>query len=71
MNNTDEAIYRILILLTPVLLSILAFVGALSVNWLVKINNSLQEMKVIIAQISQKHDDLKERVDSMEEKIYR
>ena len=71
MNNTDEAIYRILILLTPILLSILAFVGALSVNWLVKINNSLQEMKVIIAQISQKHDDLKERVDSMEEKIYR
>lgn len=70
MQQFDPVMYKLLLVITPILLAILAFVGALAVNWLVKINNSLQELKLTIATVSQKHEDLKERVDRLEEKIY-
>ncbi len=52
-----------------ILLAILAFVGVLAVNQLMKMASDLGEIKVIIGKIDTKHEELEKRVNRIEEKI--
>lgn len=69
MIQSDQAIYTLLLWTMPALLAILGFVGALAVNQLMKLSDSVNEIKITIGQIAIKHDDLKERVDKLEGKL--
>ena len=53
-----------------ILLSILAFVGIIAVNTLIKMGTDINEIKNKLIEVVTKHDDLKERVDRIEEKIF-
>ena len=53
-----------------ILLGVLGFIGALSVKQLMSIAKSVNEIKVEIKGLSTSHDDLKERVTKIEEKVY-
>lgn len=69
MNPIDETIYRILLYLIPILLGMLAFIGALMVKQLMKLSDSVGEIKVTISAIAAKHDNLEKRVDKLENNI--
>lgn len=62
----DSTVYKILLGALPILLSILAFIGALAVNSLIKLANDVNEIKISIGKISEKHDGLEKRVDKVE-----
>lgn len=70
MEATDQTIYRLLLWAVPVLLSIIGFIGALMVSQLMKLSKSVNDIKVIIASLDSKHDDLKERVNKLENKVF-
>lgn len=62
---------------TNILLCIVGFIGALSVKQLLKMNTSLNEINVSIASmilnhdhLNEKHDELKERVKKVENKVF-
>lgn len=65
----DATIYQILIWTLPVLLGILAFIGTLAVKALVALANDVNEIKVTIATILQRHDGLEKRVDHIDERM--
>lgn len=69
MTPTDSTIYTILLWAMPILLAILGFVGALAVNQLMKLSDSVNQIQITIGKIATAHDDLKERVDKLEEKV--
>ena len=50
----------------PVLLGLLSFIGAMVVRSLVKLSNDVNDIKVLIAKIDTKHDDLARRVEKIE-----
>ena len=53
-----------------ILMAVLSFVGMLAVNALIKMGKDISEIKLNLIQLITKHDDLKERVDRIEEKIF-
>jgi len=65
----DATIYKILVYSLPLLLSVLAFIGGLAVKSLVKLANDVNDIKVTIGKISERHDSLEKRVDKLEESI--
>lgn len=67
--NFDLIIYKLLLWVVPILLTILAFIGALAVNALVKMGNDIGEIKITIKEISIKHEGLEFRVSQLEEKL--
>lgn len=69
MTSTDHTIYTILLWSMPILLTILGFVGALAVNQLMKLSDSVNQIQITIGKIATAHDDLKDRVDKLEEKV--
>ena len=48
------------------LLAILAFVGAIAVNQLMHMAKDLNDIKVIMARLDTKHDELEKRVHRLE-----
>lgn len=70
MSDVDQTIYKLLLYLIPVLLGILGFIGALMVKQLMKLSDSVNEIRITICEIATKHDDLEKRVDKCEEKIF-
>ena len=64
----DITIYKILLWALPVLLAILAFIGALGVKFLITLATDVNEIKVGIGKMSVEHSGLEKRVDSLEEK---
>lgn len=65
------------IMFTNILLSIVGFIGGLSVVQLLKMNASLNEINISIASmilnyehLNEKHDELKERVKKVENKVF-
>ena len=69
MSDKQKILYEILIFGIPILLSILAFIGALAVNALIKMGKDLTAIKVTIERISTKHDGLEKRVDVVEKNV--
>ena len=53
-----------------ILLGILAFVGVIAVNTLIKMGKDINEIKIKLIEVVTKHDDLKDRVDRIEEKVF-
>lgn len=70
MTQIDQTIYQLLLCLIPMLLAILGFIGALMVKQLMKLSDSVNEIKITISKIGTKHDDLEKRVDKLEEKTF-
>lgn len=70
MSTQQEQFYNLMIVGIPILLSILAFIGALAVNALIKMGKDINEIKVTVKEVMVKHDDLKDRVSRLEEKIF-
>lgn len=62
----NETIYTLLLWALPVLLGILAFIGSLAVNSLIKMSNDLNDIKVMLKGISVRHDELEKRVCKLE-----
>lgn len=52
-----------------ILLSALAFIGALGVNALIKMARDINEIKVTVEKQSAKHEALEERMDKVEHKL--
>ena len=48
------------------LLGVLAFVGALGVNALIKMARDINEIKVMVMHVDTKHDELEKRVKNLE-----
>ena len=53
-----------------ILLAIIGFMAALSVKQLISIAKSVNDIKVEIGKLATSHDDLKERVVKIEDKVY-
>lgn len=65
----NEATVQILLFVTPILMAVLAFIGALGVNALMKMGSDLNAIKVEIQKITSEHDGLEKRVDHIEKKL--
>lgn len=65
----DETIYKLLLWIVPILLSVLSYVGVMVVSWLRNISKSLEEMNIKVERFIVKHDNLEERVDKIEHKL--
>jgi cytochrome c-type biogenesis protein CcmH/NrfF len=71
MQEKDEIIYTILLWAVPTLLAILGFIGALAVNALMSMSTDIGEIKVSVGKATEKHDALVERVERLEDKVYK
>lgn len=60
---------KFLLWFVSALLAILAFVGALGVNALVKMSRDINEIKSAVMVQSTKHDGLEKRVEHLEDKF--
>jgi cell division protein FtsL len=65
----QQTMYEILIWLMPILLAIIAFIGALAVKQFIAMNNNLNELNTKVAVMITKHDNLESRVEELEDKI--
>lgn len=52
------------------LLAVLAFVGSIAVNQLMHMARDLNEIKIIMAKLDTKHDELEKRVHRLEKVQY-
>ena len=52
------------------LLAVLAFIGALVANAIIKMGNDISEIKIAVNTVAVKHDATEKRVDKLEEYIY-
>lgn len=66
----DETIYKLLLWALPLLLAVLGFIGALAVNSLIKLADSVNQIKVTIEGMAKSHEGLEKRVNHIEEKIF-
>ena len=64
-----ETGYQILLWVTPILLTILGFIGALGVSALMKMGSDLNAIKIEIQKITSEHDGLEKRVQHIEKKL--
>lgn len=78
MNSTDITIYTLLLYAMPVLLAVLAFIGGLAVNSLMKMSDNLNEIKITVQKMISEHESLEQsvksihhRVEKVEDKIFR
>lgn len=69
MSVHEQIFYKLLIVGVPILLTILAFIGGLAVNALMKMGKDLNRIKVTIEGMSKQHDGLEKRVSNLEHKI--
>jgi len=66
----DETIYKLLLWALPILLAVLGFIGALAVNSLMKMATDINDIKVSLKEVSTKHENLEERIERLEDKIF-
>lgn len=66
----QQTIYQILLLATPVLLAILGFIGALAVRELIKLSDSVNEIRITLGKFEEKHDNHTDRITKLEEKVF-
>jgi len=66
----DSTIYNLLLWALPILLAILGFIGALAVNALMKLAHDVGEIKTAIGVVSNKHENLEQRLERIEDKIF-
>ena len=78
MNSTDITIYTLLLYAMPVLLAVLAFIGGLAVNSLMKMSDNLNEIKITVQKMISEHESLEQsvksihhRVEKVEDKIFK
>ena len=78
MNSTDATIYTLLLYAMPVLLAVLAFIGGLAVNSLMKMSDNLNEIKITVQKMISEHESLEQsvksihhRVEKVEDKIFK
>jgi len=78
MNSTDTTIYTLLLYAMPVLLAVLAFIGGLAVNSLMKMSDNLNEIKITVQKMISEHESLEQsvksihhRVEKVEDKIFK
>jgi hypothetical protein len=62
--------FKFLVWAIGVLLGILAFVGALAVQQLMKMSSDINEIKTTLQVVSTKHEDLEKRVERVEKLTY-
>lgn len=65
----QQTMYEILLWVTPILLGVIAFIGALAVKQFVAMNKNLNELNTKVAVMIAKHDSLELRVEDLEDKI--
>jgi hypothetical protein len=63
----DLTIYKLLLWAVPLLLAVLGFIGALAVNSLVKLADSVNQIKVTIEGMAKSHEGLEKRVQILED----
>lgn len=66
----DATIYKLLLWVLPVLLGLLSFIGALAVKSLMKMSEDINDIKVSLKEVSTKHENLEERIERIEDKIF-
>jgi predicted nuclease with TOPRIM domain len=66
----DETIYKLLLWALPILLAVLGFIGALAVNSLMNMSKDINEIKISLKEVSTKHENLEERIERLEDKIF-
>ncbi len=66
MTTEQETIYYILMWAMPIMLGVLAFVGALGVKALIKMANDLSEIKGEVKVLVTKHDEHDRRIEKLE-----
>ena len=69
MSEQQKTLYALMIWGIPILLAVLAFIGGLAVNALIKMGKDLTAIKITIERISTKHDGLEKRVEVAEKNI--
>ena len=57
---------KFILYMLSALLAVLAFIGSLAVNALIKMSNDIHEIKTTIATSEVKHDNLERRVSKLE-----
>jgi hypothetical protein len=62
--------FKFLVWAIGILLGILAFVGALAVQQLMKMSSDINDIKTTLQVVSTKHEDLEKRVDRIEKIAY-
>lgn len=69
MTPEQQTMYTVFIWVMPILLGVLAFVGALGVKALIKMANDLSEIKTEVKVLVTKHDEHERRIDHLEKYI--
>jgi hypothetical protein len=67
MTAEQQTMYTILMWAMPIMMGIIAFVGALGVKALMKMANDLSEIKSEVKVLVTKHDEHDRRIDKLEE----
>jgi hypothetical protein len=66
MTTEQNTMYTFFIWVMPILLGVLAFVGALGVKALIKMANDLSEIKTEVKVLVTKHDEHDRRIEHLE-----
>jgi hypothetical protein len=66
MTPEQTTMYTVFIWVMPILLGVLAFVGALGVKALIKMANDLSEIKTEVKVLVTKHDEHDRRIEHLE-----
>ena len=69
MSPTDTTIYTLLLYAMPVLLTVLAFIGGLAVNSLMKMSDNLNEIKITVQKMISEHESLEQSVRSIDHRV--
>jgi hypothetical protein len=69
MTAEQTTMYTVFIWVMPILLGVLAFVGALGVKALIKMANDLSEIKTEVKVLVTKHDEHDRRIEHLEKHI--
>ena len=51
-------------------IAVVAFIGALAVNALLKMSNDLTEIKIAVREVAAKHEDTEKRVTRIENHVF-
>jgi len=75
MDATQAINYQILMYVVPIMMAVLAFIGAIGVNALIGMGKNINEIKISIQKITSEHEgleqmhcDLVKRVEHLEDR---
>lgn len=69
MTPEQNTMYTLFVWIVPLILGVLAFVGALGVKALIKMANDLSEIKGEVKVLVTKHDEHDRRITKLEEHV--